>query len=154
MNVVLRGGAAQETGLRRNSFMSDRHAPLPPKAVELVRLALAIREVLEDEGNAESEEGQVALACAILNRFRRYGPDEGGSGGAAGPNAMRESGCDFGEASFARAFAVACLVLSGDIEDPTGGATHFHRHTLNPKWARRAVPKALIGQHMFYVRAI
>tara|TARA_R110000868_G_scaffold244926_4_gene501414 strand:+ start:9434 stop:9883 length:450 start_codon:yes stop_codon:yes gene_type:complete len=149
MNVVLRGETARETDVRGAFFMSDRHTPLPPKAVELVRLALAIREVLEDEGNAESEEGQVALACAILNRFRRYGPDEGGSGGAAG-----DRSCEFGKASFARAFAVACLVLSGDIDDPTGGATHFHRHTLNPKWARRATPKALIGQHMFYVRAI
>ncbi len=149
MNVVLTGGAARETGLRGTFFMSDRHAPLPPKAVELVRLALAIRDVLEDEGREESEEGQVALACAILNRIRRFGPDEGGSGGTAGHGA-----CDFGEASFARAFAVACLVLSGDIDDPTGGATHFHRHNLNPKWARRATPKALIGQHMFYVRAI
>tara|TARA_R110002124_G_scaffold81373_2_gene214499 strand:- start:88 stop:477 length:390 start_codon:yes stop_codon:yes gene_type:complete len=129
--------------------MSDRHAPLPSQAVELVRLALVIRDVLDEEGQDAGEEGRVALACAILNRMRRFGPDDGGSGGAAG-----ESACDFGDASFARAFAVACLVLSGDIDDPTCGATHFHRHTLNPKWARRAVPKALIGQHMFYTLAI
>lgn len=149
MNVVLRGGAARNPGFQEAYFMSDRQAPLPPQAVELVRLALVIRDVLEDEGRDAGEEGQVALACAILNRMRRFGPDDSGTGGAAGAG-----NCDFADAAFARAFAVACLVLSGDIDDPTGGATHFHRHSRNPKWARGAVPKALIGQHMFYALTI
>tara|TARA_R110000868_G_scaffold12110_7_gene58707 strand:- start:4561 stop:5010 length:450 start_codon:yes stop_codon:yes gene_type:complete len=149
MNVVLKSGAAGNSGFQEAYFMSDCHAPLPPQAVELVRLALVIRDVLDDEGHDAGEEGQVALACAILNRMRRFGPDDSGSSGAAG-----KGGCNFGDASFARAFAVACLVLSGDIDDPTGGAMHFHRHTYNPKWARRAVPKTLIGQHMFYALAI
>ena len=87
----------------------------------------------------------MALACAIANRIRRFGPDEGGGGAAA-----RAGHPDFADPAFCRAFAVACLVMSGDCEDPTGGATHFHHHRENPKWARRATPKALIGAHVFY----
>ncbi|MDO8289704.1 MAG: cell wall hydrolase [Parvibaculum sp.] len=127
-------------------FTSDRFQPLPPQAVELARLAVAVCEVLADEDGASSEEAQVALACAMLNRMRRFGPDEGGGGAAA-----RAGVADFGNPAFCRAFAVACLVMSGDCEDPTGGATHFHHHRKNPKWARRAEPRALIGAHVFYV---
>ncbi|MGV8996411.1 MAG: cell wall hydrolase [Parvibaculaceae bacterium] len=126
-------------------FMSDRFRPLPPQAVELARLAVTVAEVLAEDGT-QSEEAQVALACAIANRMRCFGPDEG-SGGAS----MRAGMADFGAPVFCRAFAVACLVMAGDCEDPTGGATHFHHHRKSPKWARRAVPTALIGAHVFYV---
>lgn len=127
-------------------FMSDRFQPLPPQAVELARLAVAVSDVLADEGGALSEEAQVALACMMLNRLRRFGPDDGNGGAAA-----RAGSADFANPAFCRAFAVACLVMSGDCEDPTGGATHFHHHRKNPKWARHAEPKALIGAHVFYV---
>jgi hypothetical protein len=122
---------------------SDRYAPLPKPALEIAQLAVAIRDVLDMD---DDEEGQVALACAILNRIRRFGPGGEGSGGAS----ARVGIWDVTDKSFCRAFAVACLVLSGDIDDPTSGATHFHRHAENPKWARRATPKALIGRHLFY----
>ena len=126
-------------------FMSDRFQPLPPQAVELARLAVSVFEVLAGDEGA-SEEARVALACAIANRMRRFGPDEGSGGASA-----RAGVADFGDPAFCRAFAVACLVMSGDCEDPTGGATHFHHHRKNPKWAKRAEPRALIGSHMFYV---
>lgn len=123
---------------------SDRYAPLPKPVLEIARLAVAIREVLEDE---DDEEGQVALACAILNHMRRFGPSGEGGGGASAHVGV----WDVTDTGFCRAFAVACLVLSGDIDDPTDGATHFHRHVESPRWARRATPKALIGRHLFYV---
>lgn len=116
----------------------------PAALKEMMRLALAIRDLMEDE----EEDGRVAIACAALNRMRRYGPEgEGGGGAPSGPAAHAR---DFSDPALCRAIAVACLVLSGDLEDPTGGATHFHRHTEEPGWARTATPKALIGQYMFY----
>ncbi len=146
MNAVLRESWGTHSMGEAVPVMSDRYAPLPKSVVEIARLAVAIREVLDSEGGQDDEEGQVALACAILNRMRRFGPSGEGGGGAAAHVGV----WDVTDTGFCRAFAVACLVLSGDIEDPTGGATHFHRHAENPKWARRATPKALIGRHLFY----
>lgn len=128
----------------RRSIFSDR---LPVEMTDIACLALSIRRVLEVE---DDEEGQVAMACAILNHMRRYGRDDGGQGGAPARTA---------EASRAerlpwQAFAIACLVMSGDMEDPTDGATYFHRHTENPHWARRARPKALIGSYIYYVMPV
>jgi hypothetical protein len=82
----------------------------------------------------------------MLNRMRRFGLDEAGG---AGRRARRER--DIFDPALCRALAVACLVLSGGVTDPTEGATHFHLHTEQPKWARAATPKALIGRYIFYV---
>lgn len=142
MNAMWRGQPAYGEAFSM-PLMSDRHAPLPSFFIELVKLAVEIREVIADE----SEEGQVALACAILNRHRRFGPGGGGGGSSA---AAHVADFEVADRALCRAFAVACLVLAGDLDDPTDGATHFHHHRENPKWARRATPKALIGQHLFY----
>ncbi|HEX7775258.1 MAG TPA: hypothetical protein VF449_01890 [Parvibaculum sp.] len=113
-----------------------RHsAALAARLAEMMALALAIRDEVRDE----PEEGRVALAFAAMNRMRRFGPE---GAGAACP--------DFTDRDFCRAFAAACLAASGDMPDPTGGATHFHLHTEEPGWARAATPKALIGRHLFY----
>lgn len=119
----------------------------PSSHVVVVRLALSIRDLMADEG----EEGQVALAWAVLNRMRRFGTNggsEGGSGGESGGGASMAA--VFCEPGFLRALAIACLIMSGDIADPTDGATHFHRHDEEPAWAWAARPKALIGWHLFY----
>jgi hypothetical protein len=101
----------------------------------MMRLALSIRDLLDDE----SEEGRVAIACAARNRMRRFG-------------LPRETGAarDITDPVLCRALALACLVLLGDLADPTDGATHFHRHTEQPDWAADATAKALIGRHIFY----
>lgn len=106
---------------------------------EMMALALAIR----DEVRGEPEEGRVALAFAALNRMKRFGPD-------GGVTARPDVAADFADREFCRALAAACLAASGDIDDPTGGATHFHLHTEEPRWAATATPKALIGRHIFY----
>lgn len=106
---------------------------------EMMALALAIR----DEARDEPEEGRVALAFAAMNRMRRFGPERV-------ENRRPDFAGDFADRGFCRAFAAACLVASGDLADPTGGATHFHLHTDEPGWAHVATPKALIGRHIFY----
>lgn len=135
-------GARREHLYRYNISPQSLPDVLPDMLVALARLVFEIRDLMADEG----EEGQVALACAIFNRMRRYGPDGEGSGGAV----MAAPPAGLPDPAFCRAFAVACLVLSGDMDDPTNGATHFHRHSDNPDWALGLRPKALIGQHFFY----
>lgn len=34
--------------------------------------------------------------------------------------------------------------------DPTLGATHFHNHSVRPRWAKRAKSRIVIGKHIFY----
>jgi spore germination cell wall hydrolase CwlJ-like protein len=115
-----------------------RPSTLAATLAELMALALAIR----DEARDEAEEGRLALAWAARNRMALFGRDP-----CCGAKGERP---DFADAAFCRAFAAACLAASGDLPDPTGGATHFHLHTDEPFWASAATPKALIGRHLFY----
>lgn len=128
---------------RSRAGWSDTMDCLPVEVAEIACLALSICHVLELE---DDEEGQLAMACAILNHMRRYGCDDGGSGGAPArarqPSHIKRLPW--------RAIAIACLVVSGDLEDPTDGATHFHRHSEDPEWAQAAMPKALIGGYIYY----
>jgi len=141
MGILWRENLAGQGG--REHARSEVPGFLPREMEDIACLALSICRVLEVE---DDEEGQVAMACAILNHMRRFGSDGGGQGGAA----ARVSKPLSLERLPWRAFAIACLVVSGDMEDPTGGATHFHRHTENPDWAQAATPKALIGSYVYY----
>jgi hypothetical protein len=53
------------------------------------------------------------------------------------------------DADWCRALAINCLVWSGDLADPTSGATSCHRHDMTARWAARRVPTALIGAYIF-----
>jgi hypothetical protein len=132
-NMVDRGG--------HERVRSETLTFLPREMEDIACLALSICRVLEVE---DDEEGQVAMACAILNHMRRFGREGGGNGGAQACEPLAVERLPW------RAFAIACLVVSGDMEDPTAGATHFHRHTENPEWAQAATPKALIGSYVYY----
>jgi hypothetical protein len=48
-----------------------------------------------------------------------------------------------------RALAINCLAWSGDLVDPTNGATSCHRHDMNARWAARRAATALIGAYIF-----
>jgi cell wall hydrolase len=114
------------------------------------------------EARGEPVQGQEAVAWVIVNRLRS------GYRGAetladvclsrrqfscwnpGDPNAGRIAAIDFGEPSFARIFAAACRVWSGDAADPTHGARHYHNHRVSPAWARGHHPTAVIGNHLFY----
>lgn len=48
---------------------------------------------------------------------------------------------------------IARALLAGDLEDPTGGATHYHAGvdiSKQPMWARGRTPIARIGNRSFY----
>lgn len=52
---------------------------------------------------------------------------------------------------FQVASIVALTVLSGDVEDNTRGATHFHNpNTSSPAWTGQLVKTMRVGNHDFY----
>ncbi len=51
---------------------------------------------------------------------------------------------------FATALRIARRAVRGSLKDRTGGATHFHRKTERPWWARGRIPCAAIGNLIFY----
>jgi hypothetical protein len=51
--------------------------------------------------------------------------------------------------AWCRAMAINCLVWSGDLVDPTNGATSCHRHDMMAPWAARRPATALIGAYIF-----
>lgn len=54
------------------------------------------------------------------------------------------------DAHFAAALDIAKRAVAGELIDRTGGATHYHTKTINPKWADGQTPRADIGRHLFY----
>lgn len=52
-----------------------------------------------------------------------------------------------------RAMGVAALVMSDNLADPTGGATHYHAIRSDgrvPLWAEKIRPTVIVGHHQFY----
>lgn len=52
-------------------------------------------------------------------------------------------------AEWRRTLAINGLVWSGELADPTNGATSCHRHDITVRWAARRVATALIGAYIF-----
>lgn len=51
---------------------------------------------------------------------------------------------------FSQILQVTSNIMSGDDEDLTGGATHYHTRNVFPEWAAKMQQTAEIGQHLFY----
>lgn len=134
------------------------------------RLAETVRWIAAEEPRL----AQAAIAFAAINRTQSVEGGEGDYAGAPGldtlagalygvvspgesPAIHNAAGFHDGDtgtvpdAAFCRALATVCLALAGDLADPTGGATRFHRHDEMPEWARRREPVALIGAWFFYM---
>lgn len=120
-----------------------------------------LTEALYFEARGESLAGQVAVAEVILNRVdsRRY-PDSVCA--VVGQGSENLNACQFSfkcdgkkeemanREAFERAGQIARLMLDGRDRSLTLNATHYHADSVNPRWARRLVPTAKIGAHVFY----
>jgi N-acetylmuramoyl-L-alanine amidase len=61
----------------------------------------------------------------------------------------------FGDREFALCKAIAELATRGHLKnDPTGGATHFHRVNSKPSWASGLIFQRQIGNHIFYIEPL
>jgi spore germination cell wall hydrolase CwlJ-like protein len=117
----------------------------------------ALASMLAAAAAREPVEGLAALAWCLVNRIERA-PSREAAVREFSQTLRRPAGDDVaaardsqGTASRVRAMAYLGLALCGDLPDPTGGSTRFHRHDDWPAWARDREPQALVGSYFFYV---
>ncbi|WP_217351978.1 cell wall hydrolase, partial [Ruegeria sp. HKCCD8929] len=130
------------------------------------------------EAGRESDLGQAAVAHVILNRVQdpRWGDNpaevslelkqfsawNSGSGGNKQPESLKES-----DPAYERIGRIVDAVAAGEIEDPTGGATHYYspdgmralvaageQENETPTWVagvsrERGGENVVIGRHIF-----
>lgn len=120
------------------------------------------------EGRGEPFEGQIAIAYSIKNRLNAkswygntiYGvcrkPWQYSCWNRDDPNFSTIQTVTTDNPSFLRALCIFGLVMSGDLIDPTNGATHYHTKQITPTWTASPRMKFLkeIGNHRFYVERL
>jgi spore germination cell wall hydrolase CwlJ-like protein len=124
-----------------------------------------LTEALYFEARGENLVGQVAVAEVILNRVdsKSY---PGSVCGVVRQGESKRNGCQFsficdGKAeyigdpeAFEELGKVAWVMLQGKPRILTGKATHYHNTSVMPRWAKRLVRTARIGDHIFYRQAL
>lgn len=115
------------------------------------------------ESRGQPFAGQCAVGHVILNRTKR--PARFGKTVAAvcikplqfscwnrnDPNFPKLMQAEITDPDYAKAFAAAALVLSGERPDPTGGADHyFADYIAKPDWAEAMLETVKIGAHRFF----
>ena len=119
--------------------------------------------VLQAEAGNQDLSGRLAVASVIQNRAREGGYGEGLRGVLTKPGqfspvnyytgyARGEQGQNLeGVRPDKETYAVVDAVLSGQYEDPTGGATHFYNPDISqPNWGRSAGGEWMtLGDHIF-----
>lgn len=120
------------------------------------------RTLMAEAGN-QGPVGMLAAGSVILNRAKSGGYGQGIQGVIMKPGqfspwnsvtgyAGGEQGQDMAAIRPTKmAYDIADQLLSGQYEDPTGGATHFYNPDFaNPKWGARSGGQWMrIGEHLF-----
>lgn len=119
------------------------------------------------EARGESVRGKEAVAAVVLNRVRRaqkrgrywWGNDveqvclrkyQFSCWNPGDPNRAKLLAVTPENRAFQSCLRIARRAVHGGLDDPTGGATHYHARHVNPPWARSRAAKAEIGRHLFY----
>ncbi|WP_417449523.1 cell wall hydrolase [Kordiimonas sp.] len=67
------------------------------------------------------------------------------------PNRAKLEAVTDDDPNFAQAVELAARAVRGELEDVTGGATHYHSKYISPPfWTKDATVTARIGDHIFY----
>lgn len=66
------------------------------------------------------------------------------------PNRKKIESVEPGHRVFDVCLRIARRAVSGCLQDPTRGATHYHTRDANPPWSRGRPASAEIGRHLFY----
>lgn len=120
------------------------------------------------EVRGESREGRIAMAWSVRNRAT-YPASTKWWGNTikevclkAGqfdcwrtgdPNYNVVTAMKASDSLYQELYNLALLVTTGEVEDPTGGATHYLNPTILrglPNWAKPERRVAIIGAHHFY----
>jgi len=122
---------------------------------------------LYGEARGETVRGKEAVACVILNRVRRAQHRGGYWWGHSieqvclkpwqfscwnenDPNRAKILSVEPGHRVFDTCLRIARRAVSGCLDDPTRGATHYHAEHVMPPWSRGRPACAEIGHHLFY----
>ncbi len=124
-----------------------------------------LTEALYFEARGESLVGQVAVAEVILNRVDSKSYPNSVCG-VIQQGQYKRNACQFSficdgkvehigdRGSFEELGKVAWVMLQGKPRILTGKATHYHAASVLPRWAKRLVRTARIGDHIFYRPAL
>ena len=124
-----------------------------------------LTEALYFEARGENLVGQVAVAEVILNRVDSKSYPSSVCGVIQQGQSTR-NGCQFSficdgkvehigdREAFEELGKVAWVMLQGKPRILTGKATHYHAASVLPRWAKRLVRTARIGDHIFYRPAL
>jgi len=163
------GGARQQTAVQLLGI--DSGGAMDLAAISRVEVGektppwRCLAEALYFEARGESLVGQVAVAEVILNRVDSDAfPDSIcgviRQGMHAGASCQFSFMCD-GRAehiaepgAFETVGKVAWVMLEGKPRILTGKATHYHTTNVRPRWSRKLVRTARIGDHLFYRKGI
>ena len=147
------------------------HSPVTQRLLDKVRVGkrsdgwFCLAEALYFEARGESLSGQVAVAEVILNRVdsKRY-PNS--ICGVVKQGQQRRNGCQFSyncdgkkniignKKVFERLGRLAWVMMKGKPRTLTDRALYYHNTSVKPRWARKFVRTARIGDHIFYRRPV
>lgn len=114
------------------------------------------------EARGEPVRGIEAVAAVVMNRVRRGGwwgdsvetvcrkRAQFSCWNDTDPNRAKLAAVNQDNRVFRICVRVARRAIAGTVDDPTGGATHYHVRDCAPAWARGLDPCAEIGDHLFY----
>lgn len=129
--------------LARTVWGESRGEPLLGQAAVAWTVINRVRAAKADPGHFGWWGNSVQRVCLAPNQFSCWLPED--------PNHDKLKAAHIGQPSFARAFGIACLVVAGDIADPTSESTHYYAATIPaPAWTRGMSPRATIGNHFFF----
>ena len=106
--------------------------------------------------------GYVAVANVVMNRVKLGGwwgdtvlgvvlaKSQFSAWNANDPNRALIESVTTADPDFRDAMVVATLAIDGQLNDITGGATHYHTSAINPPWASSGERVGQIGNHVFY----
>ena len=118
---------------------------------------------LDGEARGEPLEGQQGVAWVMRTRTTWSPPAWWGhtlsqvctkpfqfSCWLGGPDTDHINALNPADAEYQAMLTVIKSVMNGEIDDPTGGATHYEVIGTGPKWVIGRTPSAVIGHHAFY----
>lgn len=115
------------------------------------------------EARGEGSDGMKAVAAVIMNRVQKGGwwgntieevckkPYQFSCWNPGDPNLHKVQTVTLDNPAFKKAYQIAQYAISGQLDDMTGGATHYHTTSITASWSSSLTPTGTIGSHIFYV---
>ena len=111
------------------------------------------------EARGESQEGRIAVAKVIVNRWRHSGgslesvckkPKQFSCWNVDDPNYPIIKDVTYADQVFLQCLSAVAVALDLKAADPTKGSRHYHAPRVSPYWAVGHTPVVEIGGHVFY----